>query len=260
MAKTSLKNINKLIRDSVKNSSTEAKFLMDLENFIQTSEEVREKSRTYKPSSMQCIRNMYYQLMGKEQDDTIRKSNLIGINECGTDRHERLQKHIIKFCENNKEYEWVDIEEYIKEKGLKRLEVTGKYGAEVKIFHKLYNLSFMCDGILKINGKYYLLEIKTETSFKFTKRKEVDGAHINQASCYSLAFGINNVLFVYECRDNCAKKSFMKLITPKMRQDVVDKISECDNYINILKTPPKEEDEKVCQYCTYTKQCRHDGD
>lgn len=260
MAKTSLKNINNLIRNSVKSSSTEERFLADLNKHIEMSEETREKTRTYKPSSLSCMRNMFYQMTGKTQDEPIRESTLIKINRGGSFVHDLYQESVISLCKSHDDYEFVDIEEYVKQKGLKRIEIIGKRGHETKCFHKLYNMSFMCDGILKIKDKYHIWEIKSETSFKFTKRKEVDPAHINQASCYSLAFGLNSVLFTYVCRDNYKDKAFILTVTPKMQQDIIDKISECDNHVSELKVPEKEEDEKICRYCSYAKQCCKDGD
>jgi CRISPR/Cas system-associated exonuclease Cas4 (RecB family) len=122
-------------------------------------------------------------------------------------------------------------------------------------------MSFLCDGIIKYRGHYYILEIKTEASFKFNERKGVDPSHYHQATAYSIAFGINDVLFLYECRDNCSKKAFMLHVTDDMKQELLSYIEECDSYIKKLKVPPIPENvpKKACSYCNYKGRCNTDA-
>jgi hypothetical protein len=93
--------------------------------------------------------------------------------------------------------EWVDVEEYVKSHNLTDLEIRAKTGTETKLYNKKYNMSFMCDGIVKYKGKYYVIEIKTEISSKFFSREGVDSKHYNQARAYSLNFDIPDVIFIY---------------------------------------------------------------
>ena len=119
----------------------------------------------------------------------------------------------------------------------------------------------MCDGIIKYKNHYYILELKTESSFKFVNRKDVDSSHYKQATAYSLAFGIDQVLFVYINRDVLDMKAFMFNVTDEMKESLVGYIEECDGYISRMITPPKPEDvpKKACNYCMYKTQCRKDG-
>ena len=122
-------------------------------------------------------------------------------------------------------------------------------------------MSFLCDGIIKYKNHYYILEIKTESSNKFFQRKGVDPSHYQQATAYSLAFGINEVIFLYENRDTLDKKAFLFPVTDEMRMDLIGYIEECDSYLKKLKVPPKPENvaKKTCSYCNYANQCRKDG-
>ena len=119
----------------------------------------------------------------------------------------------------------------------------------------------MCDGIVKYKGQYYILEIKTESSYKNTCRKEIAKEHYNQAITYSICLGINKVLFLYENRDNCDKKAFILEVTEEMKNSVFLKIKECNEYVEKLITPPKpkEVSKYACTYCSYISLCRKLG-
>lgn len=259
MAKVSLKNINNLIRNSVKNATDEQRFMMELNKHIQKSEIRKERSKTYNPSSLNCLRSMFYQRSGQISDDNLRDVNLIKINKVGSFIHEMLQEAAVSMCKEENDYEWIDVETYIKEKKIKHLEVVSKDGYETKCYHKVLNMSFKCDGIIRIKDKYIIWEVKSETCFKNQNRKDVDDYHKNQASCYSLAFKINNVLFTYVNRDNLSDKAFMLTVTPSMQQDVIDKINTCEAYVSENEIPSKEES-KACMYCPYKKKCDEDCD
>jgi len=162
--------------------------------------------------------------------------------------------------------EYINVAEFVKEKGLDYLEIVkypdpenGEF--ETKLYHKVLDISFLCDGIILYKGEYYILEIKTESIYKWQFREGVAEEHIPQGTCYSLCFNINKVLFLYECRDNCSKKAYMLNITDDMKYEVLSKIEECDGYVKRLTAPPKPKDidKKTCTYCKYKGACRKAG-
>ena len=238
----------------------EQQFLGDLKASIEREEikNARKPSQTYKPSSMNCIRNMYFQVIGAEGKVDSMSNELIGICESGTDRHERLQRAVMAMKNNNIDCEYIDVAKYVSEHGLTYLDIVSQQGNETKLFHKELNMSFLCDGIIRYKGKYYILEIKTETSNKFWDRQGVNLDHIAQGVAYSEAFKIDKVLFLYECRDNCAKKAFILNVTDGMRKSLVDKIKECDGYVERQIVPPIPENisKKACAYCGYAELCK----
>lgn len=243
--------------------SVERQFLNDLKASIEKQDQKngRKPSQTYKPSSLHCIRNMYYQVIGAEAKGERASCELIGICESGTDRHERLQRAVAEMKENNIDCEYCDVAEYVKSHDLTDIDIVSQQGMETKLYHKKYNMSFLCDGIIRYKGKYYILEIKTETNNKFWDRSGVNPDHILQGTAYSLAFGIDDVLFLYECRDNCGKKAFMLEVTDEMRNALVQKIFECDKHIEEGTVPDKPLDisKKACAYCGYSERCKQDG-
>ena len=255
--------INVLKLASVEELPIEQQFLNDLKASIELEDQkgARKPSQTYKPSSMHCIRNMYYQVTGAEAESDRASCELVGICESGTDRHERLQRACMAMKNNNIDCEYIDVAKYVSERKLDYLDVVSQQGNETKLYHKDLNISFLCDGIIKYKGKYYILELKTETSNKFWDRQGVNPDHILQGTAYSEALKISQVIFVYECRDNCAKKSFMLNVTDAMRKALVDKIKECDGYVKRHITPPKPDDlgKGACAYCGYSKLCKMEG-
>lgn len=262
MARSSLKNIMKLIDMANDELPIEKQFLSDLIASIEKSNsEIRKPSQTYKPSSMNCERQMVYQILGIEPEVSSASYQLNGICDSGTDRHIRIQQAIEKMKETiNADCEYIDVETFIKQRNLTDLEVVEKKTMETKLYNKKYNISFMCDGIIKYKGKYFIFEFKTETADKFYKRTDVDLNHYNQATAYSLSFGINQVLFVYENRNTCDLKSYIRVVTDEMKEELIGKLEYCDEYAKKLKAPPKPKEvaKKTCSYCNYKKKCEGD--
>lgn len=263
MARQSLKNINRLIEAATTQMPIENQFVADLKAAIEKQNvlESRKPSKSYKPSSMTCIRNMYFQVTGTLADGDRSNACLVGICETGTDRHERIQKAVSDMKSLGIDCEYIDVAEFIKLRKLKHLEVKFKTGFETKLYYKDLNMSFMCDGIIKYKGQYYILEIKTESIYKWQSRDNVAEDHYDQGTAYSVAFGINQVLFLYENRDNCDKKAYVFNVTDEMRLNLVSKIEECDGYVKRLIPPPIPTivPKKACQYCNYKDSCRKAG-
>ena len=263
MARNSLKSVIKLIDAANKDVSPEVDFLNNLKRSIELTEEkdTRKPSQTYKPSSMNCIRNMYYQVVGAEQDDGQASYMLTGIVNSGSDIHIRIQNAIIGMKENGIECEYIDVADFIKKRKLDHLVVKDKKQVETKIYYPDLNLSFMTDGIIKFKNHYYILEIKTESIYKWQSREGVDISHYNQATAYSVAFGLDEILFLYINRDLLDRKAFILNVTNEMKENLIGLIDECDGYVKQLKIPPKPigVDKKTCSYCNYKNMCRKEN-
>jgi len=262
MARSSMKNICRLIQQAEKELPPESNFLNDLKRSIELSDENEREapSKTYKPSGMNCIRQSYFQITSAEED--VIHSNYTGVGICnsGTDIHERIQKAVAQMKENGFDCEYVDVAKFVKQRKLEHLEIREQKGMETKLYHKTLNMSFMCDGIIKYHNHYYILELKTETSNKWFHRDKVDKYHHNQAVAYSLAFGLDDVIFVYISRDTLDMKSYLFTVDDDMRYRLLGYIEECDSYIAKKQCPPKSVfDKKTCDYCHYKEQCRKDG-
>ena len=262
MGRNSLKNVMKLIDITNGTLGPEESFLQYLKSSIEKSNDSDYvPSKTIKPSSFNCIRNAYYQLIGLQPDSTKRPYNNAGICESGTDRHIRMQLNLEKMHDVlDVNCEYISVEDFVKRRELKDLEVVGKSGMETKLYNKKYNMSFMCDGIIRYEGKYYIFEFKTETSDKFYQRKGVDESHYVQAICYSLNFNLDDVLFLYENRNTLDLKCYIFHVTEEMKKDVISKIETVLKCAEEKVVPSKPEDvlKKSCTYCAYKNQCEVD--
>lgn len=263
MARNSLKNVMRLIETAKDTLPPEQDFLNDLKRSIEMTadKEQRLPSKTYKPSCMNCIRASYYQIVGIQPDQSVSSYANVGICNSGTDIHVRIQTAVEQMKENGMDCEYVDVAEFVKSRSLDYLNIVSKNGMETKLYHTKLNMSFMCDGIIRYKNHYYILELKTENSYKFMNRKGVDPSHYNQGTAYSLAFGLDEVLFVYINRDVLDMKAFMLNVTDEMKQNLIGYIEECDGYVKRMIAPLKPEDvsKKTCSYCVYKTQCRKDG-
>lgn len=235
-------------------------FVKQLDDFIVNStDNIKHGSNYYKPSGMySCKRDLYYlrsDVVGRE--DINQQSISICLN--GSWRHETLQNYLIEMSKKDGEIKWIDPEQYIKDNN-----ITAKYGTsikqrvgnEVKLFNSKYQLSFMCDGIIKFRDKIYILEIKTCASFIFNKLTDVIDKHKQQATCYSMGLGINDVIFLYENREVLSHKGFLYHVTEADKLEIANKIADVEEYINKRELPPREKDK--CKYCCYKEQCRKD--
>jgi hypothetical protein len=238
----------------------EQAFLRDLKASIEmdASKNVRVASKTYKPSGMNCIRFMWFQLTGATPKADNRSAELEGICESGTDRHERIQDAIARMKDNGIDCEYIDVADYVTTHNLTDLEIVSKQGNETKLYNTRYNISFLCDGIIRYKGKYYILEIKTETRDKFWGQNDTMPEHKLQGIAYSLSFEINDILYLYECRDNCMKKAYLFHVTDDMKMDIVSKIFLCNDYVTSNVCPPRPEDvsKASCAYCNYSEVCK----
>ena len=262
MANSSRKNVIRLLDEIQESLPPEQGFLEDLKRSIELSDKKnkRKPSMMYKPSSLQCIRNMYYQRSGKETDEEGSSYTLVGICNSGSDIHIRIQTAISEMKENGMDCEYVDVAKFVKQRELENIEIVSQQGMETKLRDNKYHLSFMCDGIIKYKSHYYILEIKTETVNKWFTRKGINASHIEQATAYSIALGINEVIFVYISRDTLDMKSFLFKPDGDTKQALIGKLVDCEGYVEKGIVPPKiEDDKKVCQYCSYRESCKRDG-
>ena len=263
MARTSLKNVLRLLNEEQEALTPDQCFLQDLKRSIELNDKknARKPSQSYKPSSMNCIRNMYYQKMGKDPDESETSYNFIGICNSGTDTHVRIQTAVANMKEVGMQCDYVDVAKYVKTHKLNDIEIVSQQGMETKLKNNRYDLSFMCDGIIRYKRKYYILELKTETTNKYFRRTGVDPGHYNQGTAYSISLGIDEVIFVYINRDTLDMKSYMFVPTDDQKQELIGKITNCDGYVKRKIAPPRPNDldSKSCQYCNYKSYCRRDG-
>lgn len=259
MATSAKKTLISLIKAKMDDLPVEDSFVTEFKQTVSKCNPPRKGSNYYKPSSMNCDRAMYYIATGVEPDDVLPEYNSVRITECGSSSHERIQYYVSKMRDKGFECDWIDPEWYVKMKGLDYLKVTDKKEFETKFLDTRYNLSFLCDGIIRYKGKYYILEIKTETDYKNQSRTQADAKHRNQSVCYALSLNINDIIWLYESRNICEVKCYHTVVTEEEKDEIAMRIEFVDNCVNSHKVPDKCSNLNTCQYCSYKAICRRQG-
>jgi CRISPR/Cas system-associated exonuclease Cas4 (RecB family) len=259
MARNSLKSVCRLIDVANAKLPPEQSFLSDLKRSIELADEKnrRKPSQTYKPSAMNCIRGMYYQLIGAEQDPAQSSYCSVGICNSGSDIHIRVQQAVEAMKTSGIDCEYIDVADFVKTRNLDYLTVVSKSGMETKLYYESLNMSFLSDGIVRYKNHYYVLEIKTETSFKWTARTDVDPGHKKQGTAYSIAFQLPEIIFLYVNRDILDMKAYLFVPSDEEKENLIGQIEECNGYVKRMICPPKPENisKKTCTYCAYAHRC-----
>lgn len=253
---TAKKTLMSLIKASVGELTPEESFLVELKQTVAKCNPPEKGSNYYKPSSMNCDRCMYYMATDAEPDEELPTYNSVRITECGSSSHERIQYYVSQMRNKGYDCDWIDPEWYAKVKNLDYLVVRDKKEFETKFLDTRYNLSFLCDGIIRYRGKYYILEIKTEVDFKNKNRTSADPKHRNQSICYALSLKINDIMWLYENRNICEAKTFHTNVTEEEKESVVMRIEYVDNCKRNGKVPGKTDLLETCKYCQFKNRCR----
>lgn len=271
------RKLGKLVTASAKKQPLNKAFLTDVMSAIEVldSKGRRMSSKSYKPSSMVCMRQMYYMVTGEKPDDSRTDYASIGMADTGTRRHVAIQEAISAMAELGYEWRYLDVEEYVRQKQsvgkCLDIQIQGKRGVETKLFHKTLNISFMCDGIVRHipSQEDFLFEFKNQISFKYghddkepgaVSKSHIDTQHEDQVCTYCMALDLDRALVLYENRDNCNLECPEVFeVTAEMKQARVDKILECDSYVERQIPPPMHEDTKPCRWCSYKTACKKHG-
>lgn len=269
MSNAARKTLLSLIHEQISKLPPEASFLEDYKNTISKMNPNKRGSNFYKPSSMNCDRCMYFIRTAAPVDESLPEYNSVRITECGTSSHERIQYYVSQMRDHGYDCDWIDPEWYIRNKNLKYLKVQdeefckehgltyhGEKSFETKLFDSRYNISFLCDGIIRYKGEYYILEIKTETAHKNYMRAGADIKHKNQSVSYSLSLGIDKIMWLYESRDHCTAKTYITTVSEEEKAELALRIEYVDGCVASGTIPQKCSNLSMCQYCNYKSICR----
>lgn len=253
--------MGKLLRQFRSDAEPADQFVTMLQETIRKMHPPRKPSASFKPSSLgTCLRRNYYELTGAAINNDPVSDELIGMGESGTDRHTRLQKYVQQMRAQGFDCDWVDVEAYLQAFPRPGVTIRRRQGAEVGLAYEPLGLHLFLDGLIKLNGTYYVLEFKTEASFKWQARKAPEPLHIIQVTCYALVMGLSDVIILYESRDTCRKKAYRVTITGDQKQALRLFIERVRGYVALKTLPPRTEDQTNCKYCPYTQICDRAGD
>lgn len=252
----------KMIKAAEQAQTIEEQFISDLNRVIQFGKDQYTPSNTIKPSALGgCFREQWFMLNSAEQDAAkLENADNLTILESGNDRHNRLQNHLQNASRYGVPIEWVAPEDEVAKAQLMGINTVVKRrdGNEVLCHNSDYNLNFKCDGIIIYRGIKMILEIKTEDHFKWITRYGPEPKHEFQAAAYSIGFGINYVMFLYENRNYTTRKAYKVEVSTEFKEIVRNRIVHITAYKNANKIPPREKTK--CTYCKYKAVCKQNGD
>lgn len=212
------------------------------------------------PSGMGCKRAAAFKLSGAlvEASEETYESGLPAA--MGTFIHERIQKFL------SVTPIWVDVKEYIlshPELGLEVAKVQKHKGEISLTFSGIRDgkrvsppFSFQCDGILFIDGEYYIMEIKSESETNWAIRTAPNPKHADQATGYAFLYGIDKILWVYASRESFG--AHRKIFLQKVESTRIKSfLSDCNDISKAIEKDdiaslPKAKD---CRWCAYRNLC-----
>lgn len=261
MAFKRLKDVTPL--KSVEYNSNESKQFLEFYNsqveqkIAKDSEYVPSKS--FAPSSIRCKRHQWFRLRGTKPDAVTNPDvSLKFIADIGTHCHRRVQENLSEFLKDD----WVDVEQYLIENPPQYKYSVKKDGYETRIKVEDPPVKFSCDGLIKINGVVYLLEIKTSEASSMRSLIAPKPEHLDQIKCYCALLGISDAMAMYIDRQYGDVKCFTYHMSKTDVMQIVNVFEDVQLMVERNMIPEAlPYGDKWCSssYCKYYRTCRKWG-
>lgn len=226
---------------------------------------------SFSPSSASaCARGLVFKANREEKDEVIRYPYQRRWTRNSSAVHEAVQRDLL-YCEKVLKNPIFTVERL--ESGLPAWEQNIKTAKVIEHNGVKFVLNGMCDGILNYtpDGSRVLFEFKTKSTTIGTvgtyKLKGVQEEHRIQAVAYSILFGVDEVVFMYEsvAKDGWTKgaeakvdfRTFYVKITEEDRKNLLDRLSEIAKQYYNNEIPAKED---KCFFCVYKNACEMVGE
>jgi CRISPR/Cas system-associated exonuclease Cas4 (RecB family) len=241
------------------NSQTSYKFLSDYNDFVTNkirAKSLEPKHRTFAMSYIRCRRISWFRLRGVLPDkDEAPDLTLNFTADVGTACHKIIQSNLSELYGDN----WIDVEDYLSELNLDYEYTVNKTEFETQVEIVSPPIRFSCDGLIKINGEYYLIEIKTADYSSFDSLTEPKPQHVEQAIGYATVLKVHKVLFVYQDRQYGNIKCFEIEVSYPQMVEMWNMFSEVQKLADACIAPPKLPYGDVwcsSSRCPYFKKCK----
>ena len=241
----------------------------DLEK-MKNFERLPEGLISFSPSSASaCARGLVFKANREEKDEVIRYPYQRRWTRNSSAVHEAVQRDLL-YCEKVLNNPIFTVERL--ESGLPAWEQNIKTAKVIEHNGVKFVLNGMCDGILNYtpDNSKVLFEFKTKSTTIGTvgtyKLKGVQEEHRIQAVAYSILFGVDEVVFMYEsvAKDGWTKgaeakvdfRTFYIKITEEDRKELLDRLSRIAKQYYAKEIPAKEDN---CFFCQYKTACERIG-
>lgn len=214
----------------------------------------RVKPCTFAPSSMRCKRKSWFRLRGVKPD-IIQEPDLTMDHTAtvGTALHERIQSILSEALGED----WISVEDYLKEFPIPYKYTLTKHGYETKVSIDDPPINFSCDGIIRIRGCYYLLEIKSSEYESWKSLTETKPHHMEQIKTYATILDIPRVLTLYIDRQYGRVKSFEFSVSGEEMTAIKQDMVYVQQMVKANLAPEKlPTGDYVCSNCEYKLKCK----
>jgi len=119
-------------------------------------------------------------------------------------------------------------------------------------------ISGRADAIIDIDGKPYVVEIKSSSQYKFANLDKPEPDHMKQIQLYLHFFKIPQGILLYEDKNTQDLKEFPVEYDPFLVQNVLRDFKTLKEQIdkNIIPPIPKDIEPWRCEYCEYREECQ----
>lgn len=217
------------------------------------------KHKAFAPSSFRCLRYSWFRLRGVQPDVVQAPDRTLQFTaDIGTACHELIQGYLSSALGED----WIDVGDYLNTVWKDKKYSIEKHGFETRISLDDPPMRFACDGIVRLNGILYLLEIKTSDFSSFDELTDPKQKHVDQIKCYATKLGIDRVLVLYQDRLYGGLKCYELKITEADKQMVEERIDTVLECVETNIAPERLEwSDSWCSpsMCAYHNRCREWG-
>lgn len=213
-------------------------------------------SRTFAPSSLRCKRRSWFRLRGVEPDsiDTV-DAELQFAADIGTACHELIQSDL----KTELREDWIDVSEYLANKSIAHSYTTSNHGLETFVMFQDPPVKFSVDGLIRLNNKYFLLEIKTVPFNVWDKLTAPKDEHVDQVKCYCTMLDLNDCIMLYQDRQYGHIKCYEISVPECDKIEVLNGMQYVLDCVHSNIAPEGlDSSDKWCSsnYCQYYRKCK----
>lgn len=240
------------------NTATSGDFIYAYEKIIDdeiAASAARPKHQSFAPSQMRCDRISWFRLRGVQPDKIKAPDRTLDFSaKVGTACHEIIQNRLAH-CSD---VEWLSPNQFLSDQSYDFSYDKNGYEYQIEIRHP-FPIRFACDGIIRFQGKIYLLEIKTSEFSSFQDLIEPKPKHMDQIKCYATLLDVSNVLVLYVDRQYGGLKCFEIVITQAEKDAMIAKMQHVMDCVESFIAPeglPKGDPDCNPNMCPYYAKCK----
>lgn len=243
------------------NSATSNELLDKYESYVYESIQnslMRKRSKSVAPSAFRCARKCWFRLQGSDPDFvSVPDITLNHTAEVGTSRHLIIQKNLSSMLKDD----WIDVSDYLESIPDYPFDFTiTKSGMESQVAICNPPVRFACDGIIRLNNKIYLLEIKTTEYSSWEQLTQPKAVHLDQIKLYGALLHITDVIMLYEDRQYGNLKCYEVNLKQSDIYYVLDRLRYIQEMVDHNLAPDRlDAGDYMCKNCEYQKKCSEWG-